>query len=140
MGARITELVLRRESALSLLKRAPHDSYVMAAIEVLENETAPGQPGGRAREFHENVGFLPASKDRVKKLPLRAQSGAVEGFTERGQEIVACIASGMTNDEIAATLYLSVDTVKTHLSRMLHQFKLRNRVELVTYARERGVV
>lgn len=78
MGARITELVLRRESALSLLKRAPHDSYVMAAIEVLENETAPGQPGGRAREFHENVGFLPASKDRVKKLPLRAQSGAVE--------------------------------------------------------------
>ena len=49
MGRRITELVLRRETALGILAKGPRNSYVSEAIDVLSDEPEPGTPGGPSR-------------------------------------------------------------------------------------------
>jgi DNA-binding NarL/FixJ family response regulator len=55
-------------------------------------------------------------------------------LTEREREVMAQVAAGQSNDEIAATLFLSPATVKTHVSRILRKLDVRDRVQLVVLA------
>lgn len=61
-------------------------------------------------------------------------------LTEREREIFLYAARGMSNSEIAAQEYLSEATVKTHVSRVLAKLALRDRVQLVVFAHEHGLV
>lgn len=61
-------------------------------------------------------------------------------LTEREREMFFHAASGMSNGEIAATEFLSEATVKTHISRVLAKLGLRDRVQLVVYAYEHGLM
>lgn len=61
-------------------------------------------------------------------------------LTSREQEIFRLAATGMSNAEIAASEYLSEATVKTHLSRIFTKLDLRDRVQLVVFAFEHGLV
>ncbi len=62
-----------------------------------------------------------------------------EELTAREREILAHIASGMTNAEIAAAFHLSPLTVKTHVSRILTKLGARDRVQLVVIAYNHGL-
>jgi DNA-binding NarL/FixJ family response regulator len=62
------------------------------------------------------------------------------GLTGREREVLAQVAAGLSNDEIAATLYLSPLTVKTHVSRMMTKLGVRDRAQLVVLAYESGLV
>ncbi|MFE3762753.1 response regulator [Streptomyces sp. NPDC059104] len=62
-----------------------------------------------------------------------------EPLTEREREVVRCLARGLTNAEIAAELYVSLSTVKTHLANVQAKLDARNRVEIAAWAWESGL-
>jgi DNA-binding NarL/FixJ family response regulator len=61
-------------------------------------------------------------------------------LTEREREVVALVAQGMTNDEIAGELVLSPATVRTHVSRAMVKLHARDRAQLVVFAYQSGLV
>ncbi|MGR0321127.1 response regulator [Agromyces sp. ZXT2-3] len=68
-----------------------------------------------------------------------APSDLVASLTEREREVLALIARGRTNGEIAADLFISETTVKTHVGRLLAKLGARDRVHAVIIAYEAGL-
>ena len=62
----------------------------------------------------------------------------IEPLTEREEEVLVTVARGRTNNEIAAELYISLSTVKTHLASIMTKIGARNRVEIAMWAHETG--
>jgi DNA-binding NarL/FixJ family response regulator len=61
-------------------------------------------------------------------------------LTGREREVLALVAGGLTNDEIAARLYMSPATARTHVSRTITKLGARDRTQLVVLAYETGLV
>lgn len=62
-----------------------------------------------------------------------------ETLTSREVDIIACISEGMNNEEIASELFLSVGTVKNHISVILSKLELRDRTQIAIYALKRNI-
>ncbi len=65
---------------------------------------------------------------------------ALTSLTEREREVLALVAGGLTNDDIAARLVVSPLTAKTHVSRIMTKIGARDRAQLVVAAYESGLV
>ncbi len=108
-----------------LLKEAGPDMLAQA-IHAAANGDALIAPSVTARLL---TAFAGSGPDPVPPQP-------VSPLTEREEQILAIVARGRTNSEIAAELHISLSTVKTHLAGLMAKLGVRNRVEIVIWAYE----
>ncbi len=122
---------LRAGASGFLLKDTPPEQLV-AAIEVISQGEALLSPTITRRvisEFVKGTGPKP-----------QAQFPRLQDLTAREREVLTLIARGLSNAEIAKTLFVSETTVKTHVARILMKLGLRDRVQAVVLAYESGIV
>jgi len=122
---------LRAGASGFLLKDTPPEQLV-SAIEVISQGEALLSPTITRRvisEFVKGTGPKP-----------QAQFPRLQDLTAREREVLTLIARGLSNAEIAKTLFVSETTVKTHVARILMKLGLRDRVQAVVLAYESGIV
>jgi DNA-binding NarL/FixJ family response regulator len=119
---------LRAGASGFLLKDAPPDELVHAIRVVAAGEAllAPSVTRRLIAEFARTP--VPRADDRLARL------------TPRERDVLALVATGLSNAEIAARLFLGESTVKTHLTAVLTKLDLRDRVQAVVLAYESGLV
>ncbi|KAA1425075.1 response regulator transcription factor [Mumia zhuanghuii] len=86
-------------------------------------------------------GVLRQLMDRVARLPTRkSREEKLAGLTEREVEVLTHVGLGLTNDEIGKALFLSPETARTYVSRLLAKLDARDRAQLVVLAHRAGLV
>jgi DNA-binding NarL/FixJ family response regulator len=97
------------------------------------------------RTVHAGTAVVAASAtrallERFEPQQRREPPAAFGTLTAREREVFALAAKGLSNSEIARTEFVSEATVKTHISNVLTKLTLRDRVQLVVFAYENGLV
>ncbi|WP_031165031.1 response regulator [Streptosporangium roseum] len=128
------------------------DEYVYAALRAgasgfLLKDTPPGELLAAIRVVAAGEGLLAPTVTRRliaefarRPEPSQPLAGELGGVTGRERDVLALIARGLSNTEIADHLRLSLATVKTHVGRLLSKLGARDRAQLVILAYETGLV
>jgi DNA-binding NarL/FixJ family response regulator len=125
---------LRAGASGFLLKDAP-PTDMLSAIRSVATGDAVVAPSVTRRLLSQFAHRLP-EPDRAPA----AVDARVESLTPRERELLVEVARGLSNAEIAEELVLSEATVKTHVGRILAKLGLRDRVQIVVFAYETGLV
>jgi DNA-binding NarL/FixJ family response regulator len=113
----------------------PHE--LVAAVRTVASGDAVVSPRVTRRLLEEYAQQLPvaeAAGDQASRYPQ------LSSLTEREREVLAVVAQGLSNTEIATSLFVSETTVKSHVGRILAKLGLRDRVQIVVLAYESGLV
>ena len=122
---------LRAGASGFLLKDATADELVHA-VRVVAAGDALLAPAVTRRLLDQYAHRLPPP------TPPRSQS--VKNLTNREHQVLALVTRGYSNSAIARELHLAESSVKTHVSHLLHKLGLTDRVQLVVFAYENGLV
>ena len=121
---------LRAGAAGFTLKSSPPDKLV-EAIEVVARGEALLAPSLTQRLISEYVRHPPPGAGTPEPL---------DELTDREREVLLLVARGLSNQDIAAALFVSLATVKTHVNRILGKLDLHSRAQAVVTAYETGLV
>ena len=115
-----------------LLKDTPPAQIVEAIRKVVDGEPmlSPSAASTLIRQVRERGG-----DDRAIAATAR-----LETLTEREREVAVCVGRGLSNAEIAGELYLSVPTVKAHVSRLFDKLHATNRVQIAICVHDAGLL
>jgi DNA-binding NarL/FixJ family response regulator len=128
------------------------DEYVFGALRAgasgfLLKDTPPADLLAGIRVVAGGEALLSPSITRhlIEEFVRRPQPGrppvaALEALTAREVEVLALVARGLSNAEIAQQLYVSPATAKTHVARLLMKLDARDRAQLIIVAYESGLV
>jgi two-component system response regulator NreC len=79
-------------------------------------------------------------KDYLSQDRSTDAASTLDGLTDREQEVLRYLADGITNEEIAAALVISIKTVARHRENIMQKLGLHSRAELVRYAIRKGII
>ncbi len=127
------------------------DEYVFEAVRIgasgfLVKDTEPAEllAGIRAVAVGDALLSPGVTRRLIAEFADRSRPTAspalLEALTDREREVVGLVAAGLNNDEIAARLFMSPATAKTHVSRAMIKMHARDRAQLVVIAYESGLV
>jgi DNA-binding NarL/FixJ family response regulator len=126
------------------------DEYVFEALRVgaagfLVKDTDPVEllRGVRAVAAGDALLSPGVTRRLIAEFAGRAATPAprqLDALTEREREVMALVGAGLSNEEIAARLFVSPATAKTHVSRAMVKLGARDRAQLVVFAYEAGLV
>lgn len=105
---------------------------VLASLKAVHRGEGVGAPSTTRLLVETIAPAGPRSDDRSSTL--------LAGLTGREREVLHAVGRGMTNAEIADSLHLAEATVKTHVGHILAKLALRDRVQMVVFAYESGLV
>ena len=124
-----------RAGASGFLLKDVRPAELVAAIRTVAAGDAVVSPRITRRLLEEYAQVLPLPEaQREQAYPQ------LFALTEREREVLVAVAQGLSNAEIAASLYVSEATVKSHVGRILAKLGLRDRVQVVVLAYETGLV
>jgi DNA-binding NarL/FixJ family response regulator len=120
-----------QSGASAFLVKDADPSELLRAVRVVAGGESLLSPTVTCRVIRE---FVQRGQRRVPANPR------IKTLTEREREIVAWVAMGLSNEEIAGQLVLSPATVRTHVSRAMVKLHARDRAQLVVFAYQAGLV
>jgi DNA-binding NarL/FixJ family response regulator len=123
-----------RAGASGFLLKGAEPAALIEAVRTVDRGDALLEPGATRRLIEAYVGQPHADPAPATRLVLPS------ALTSRELEILTLIAAGLTNSEIAARLFISPLTCKSHVSRILTKLDARDRTQLVVIAYESGLV
>jgi len=131
-----------RAGASGFLLKDTQPADLVAAIRTIAAGDAVLAPAATSRLVRQ-FAATPKSPNPEPPGPPGAHPGGAQikqALTDREQDVFSRIAAGMSNSEIAASLYLSEGTVKIHVGRILAKLGLRDRVQAVVLAYESRLI
>jgi DNA-binding NarL/FixJ family response regulator len=128
-----------RAGASGFLVKDTEPADLVRGVRAVVGGDALLSPGVTRRVIAE---FAARSRGPVSGAGGSAPFGAkrLEQLTEREREVMSLVAEGLSNEEIAARLFLSPLTAKTHVSRAMVKLGARDRAQLVVFAYESGLI
>jgi DNA-binding NarL/FixJ family response regulator len=122
---------LRAGASGFLLKDMPGEDIVTAVRQAARGSDSLLAPAVTRRLIQRFAGSRPIKPSSATQLTA---------LTHREMDVLRAVARGMSNAEIAAHLFIAETTVKTHIARLLMKLSLRDRVQIVVFAYESGLV
>jgi RNA polymerase sigma factor (sigma-70 family) len=153
-GVAATRAIAEDESLsdvhIVILTTFEQDEYVFESLRAgasgfLVKDTEPADLVRAVRAVAAGEALLSPGVTRrlIEEYASHAKGGvspALDRLTEREREVMALVAEGLSNDEIAQRLFVSPATAKTHVSRAMVKLGARDRAQLVVFAYESGLV
>jgi DNA-binding NarL/FixJ family response regulator len=141
---------LERPARVLILTTFDLDDYVYEALRAgasgfLLKDRPPEEFVAAVRVIAAGEALLAPSVTRrlIEEFARRAPMGSrteLDELTDREREVLVLMSRGLSNAEIARALYVAETTVKTHVGRVLHKLRLRDRAQAVVLAYESGLV
>ncbi len=120
-----------RAGASGFMLKDAEPEELLAAIRAVAAGDAVVAPSATRRLLEQVAESLPGAVEPDPRL---------DALTEREHEVLLAVARGASNTEIGAELFMAEATVKTHVGRLLAKLEARDRVQLVVFAYEHGLV
>ncbi|RKS68344.1 LuxR family two component transcriptional regulator [Actinomadura pelletieri DSM 43383] len=139
---------LRPETRVLILTTFDLDENLFRAVAAgaggfLTKDTPGSEVAAAIREVHAGRSVVSprATRALIDKIAGRGSGeGAAVAFSEREREVLALLARGFSNAEIADELFIAESTVKTHVGSLIRKIGVRDRLHIVVWAYQNGVI